>query len=731
MKQPVPGRRIRARTLAKTACAGALVALALPSAVHAELPNGRVYEMVTPVEKGGYDITAWTGGGYAVGASDGERVNYGLYGGIEGGTSAALGTALLQAKRTPAGWTSAGLAPALQPGVPYKPSDGQGRALGETPDLTTMVISSTQPATPGAASGLWNLFARAGDGAFSLLAPGLLPYSGLGGSIAVPGMTDDGRHVLFEAGVQLTPDAAPGVTNLYESVDGVVRLAGILPDGSTPPTGSTGPGRRYHRILSADGSHVFFLSGGELYVRIDGQQTVRVSRPYDNGGGVAGTAGTASSVWATPDGSKVVFLSTGRLTPDATVAGDVYLFDVATQRLTNLTATSGRTSPTAISGIAGISDDGGTVYFSSLRLPNLPVLAGVRAMYAWRQGQLRLVAELRNNQSEAAATIASYVAPGGRLVFNSPAAFPGYPTTVGAARLRIFLYDPAGAGRIVTCLSCLADGTADLVDNMVGNLADSQGKLYSYRRANVISDDGRRIWFETASALLPEDQNGRLDVYQWEEGAGLSLISTGRATSDSYFGDASPDGRDVFFYTRDRLAPEDTDGLLDLYDARVGGGLPSRVARERDRSCPAAGCQGDPTGRPQDRDAGSVTDPSDGDVTDPIAPADPVPFALTLLKASATRTTVIAGVHVNRAQKVSVRLQMRSGGRWVAAGAKVQTLRRAGSTSLRVSLSKKARKQLTRTRRLTVRVEARAGGQVRRKQLTVKAPRRAKGKANG
>jgi hypothetical protein len=33
-------------------------------------------------------------------------------------------------------------------------------------------------------------------------------------------------------------------------------------------------------------------------------------------------------------------------------------------------------------------------------------------------------------------------------------------------------------------------------------------------------------------------------------------------------------GANVFFTTRDRLVPADTDELLDLYDAREGGGFP-------------------------------------------------------------------------------------------------------------------------------------------------------------
>ncbi|MDW5593834.1 hypothetical protein VSS74_05785 [Conexibacter stalactiti] len=733
------GRRGRLATaLAATACAGTL-ASGLPAAAGAEgLPNGRAYEMVTPIEKGGFDITAWTFGGWMVGGSDGERIDYGLYGGIEGGSSSTLGTALLQAKRTPAGWTSSGVLPRLQPGVPYLVGFGQGSVIAETPDLRTVVGSSTQPERPGAIAGKHNLFARDLDGGFSLLAPGSVPYSSFD-TPDVPGLSDDGRHIAFESDLQLTPDAQAGVINLYESVDGVVRLAGILPDGSVPAAGTSGAGRAFQRPVSADGSRIFFLDRGtgELYVRIDGQQTIRVSRPYENSEVDRGVAGRASTVYATPDGSKVAFISSGRLTPGAP-ANDAYLFDVETQRLTNLTATAGHAA--AITAVVGLSDDGETVYLNALQLTNsAPVAPTGRSLYVWRAGTVRWISSVRTAQSERPERMSSFVSPGGRLVFHTPATLPGYPMTganINASRWRVFLYDPAGAGQ-VRCLSCLPDGRADLVDSSAGSINEGIAKIYPNRRMQGISDDGRRVWFETISALVPEDQNGRLDVYQWEEGE-LSLISTGRSPADSYLGDASDSGDDVFFYTREQLVPEDTDTLLDVYDARVGGGLPSRVPPQRDRTCPAAGCQGDPAPRPVDREAGSVTDPSDGNAADPIAPADPVPFELIVAKADreararlGKRGTLALRVDANRATKIAATLRVRSGGRWVAAGSKTVTLRRAGSTTVRLTLSKRARGQLTRARRLTVRVEVRAGGLVRQQQLTVAAPRRAKGTSNG
>jgi hypothetical protein len=99
-----------------------------------------------------------------------------------------------------------------------------------------------------------------------------------------------------------------------------------------------------------------------------------------------------------------------------------------------------------------------------------------------------------------------------------------------------------------------------------------------------------RAFFNSFDPLVLSDTNEAGDVYEWEavgkgrctetapafskpnEGC-LSLISTGKSADDSEFLDASPSGEDVFFTTASSLVPQDY-GLIDVYDARVGGGFP-------------------------------------------------------------------------------------------------------------------------------------------------------------
>ena len=98
--------------------------------------------------------------------------------------------------------------------------------------------------------------------------------------------------------------------------------------------------------------------------------------------------------------------------------------------------------------------------------------------------------------------------------------------------------------------------------------------------------DGGRVFFDSADALVPQDVNGTIDVYEFEppqvgsceetsetysprsDGC-VSLISSGTSREESAFLDASESGDDVFFLTAAQLSPRDTDTAYDVYDAHV------------------------------------------------------------------------------------------------------------------------------------------------------------------
>jgi hypothetical protein len=151
----------------------------------------------------------------------------------------------------------------------------------------------------------------------------------------------------------------------------------------------------------------------------------------------------------------------------------------------------------------------------------------------------------------------------------------------------LYLYDAASG---LACISCNpANGRPIGPSSIPGAVNNGTGPMATIAyKPRVLADNGKRIFFTTADAIVPADTNtqgssgkGVTDAYQWEaQGEGsctrpegcVSLISSGRDATPSLFADASEDGSDAFFLTGSSLVGSDP-GAIDLYDARVGGGF--------------------------------------------------------------------------------------------------------------------------------------------------------------
>jgi hypothetical protein len=94
------------------------------------------------------------------------------------------------------------------------------------------------------------------------------------------------------------------------------------------------------------------------------------------------------------------------------------------------------------------------------------------------------------------------------------------------------------------------------------------------------------------------------------------LISTGTSTSNSHFLDASASGGDVFFLTGQALVGWDTDANYDIYDARIGGGVPEPVAAPL--GCSGDTCRGPLAAAPSTGSPGSATLDGGGNATVPV-----------------------------------------------------------------------------------------------------------------
>jgi hypothetical protein len=112
-----------------------------------------------------------------------------------------------------------------------------------------------------------------------------------------------------------------------------------------------------------------------------------------------------------------------------------------------------------------------------------------------------------------------------------------------------------------------------------------------------MSADGRYVFFSTREALVPQDSNGLTDTYEYSVETGeVGLVTSGSGGFGAWFVEASANGSDVFFVTQQSYSRWDKDNLVDLYDARVNGGLPEPPVPVV--PCAGDACQGTPSAVP-------------------------------------------------------------------------------------------------------------------------------------
>lgn len=435
---------------------------------------------------------------------------------------------------------------------------------------------------------------------------------------ALFGLSADAKHLTLVSNTQFLPaGTAPGypsgvefepvnfpryftAPNVYTWNDGVLHLAGILPDGTVPDEGSTArPGgydsAGFRGTISADGSRQTFFASPQagappqLYLRIDNSRTVLISESENPA--LAEEPQNVNFEGMTPDGRNLFFTTESPLLAADTASGpDLYRWTDGPDpenepgNLTLITDDGGAVSdPTGFgNSLVGMSDDASRVYVHS----------NGSKLLLWEEG-----AGIR--------TIDPFVprSPSPRFHLALSAAQPGFgrvsPDGNWLAYLfhdesgqfpdRMYLYDRERDVR--TCVSC--PSTASLVPALTrAGRKDNIGF-----RPRFLSNGGR-VFFTSPGALVPEDTNGVADVYAYDGPTGkLSLLTSGAGKEPSEFADASASGNDVFFLTRQRLVPTDTDDFIDLYDARVGGGFDEPVPVPSD-PCAGEACQGAPSAGP-------------------------------------------------------------------------------------------------------------------------------------
>jgi hypothetical protein len=578
------------------------------------LPDCRAYEQVSPIDK---NFTDALGEADVVQSSpSGDGVTFFSAAPFPDVLS-ATGPSLYLSTRDGGEWSTQGLVP---PTVPRSsPQQGAASVLSLTEDLSEAIVNTEPGFEASMVPGRYSYLRDNATGSFRLLASGVITFA--------DATVNDSRIIFESTAEELVPGVRDerGAPYLYEWNENgppgkELSLAGVLPGGEASSGGSVaGPGGPAlgeevaggamggfytQNTISEDGSRIFFSDAGtgQIYMREpDVGRTIPIS------------AGIEPAYWraATADGSMVFY----------TEGEDLYRFDVESDAREALTS-----GAAGVFGTLGIATENGSyVYFVATNIladgengNKEKAEAGKANLYEWHDGETIFISRLdtgdkydeynwRNFYSAnisvapAIGEKSSRVTPDGEAVlFTSQAQLTSYDN---AGHGELYLYD-ATNGRLA-CVSCNPGWVPTISE---AYLAGSPSIVAAPERnaflTRNLSADGSRVFFQTKEALVPQDTDGQTNVYEWErEGTGscghnstsfsennegcIYLISTGQSAQPSYFGDASANGDDVFFFTRQSLVGQDRDENYDVYDARVDGGIAAQ------NPLPPVGCTGE------------------------------------------------------------------------------------------------------------------------------------------
>jgi hypothetical protein len=679
----------------------ALAAVMLPPAALA-LPEGRHYEMVSPLYKAGYGVT-----GIEAVAPDGESVAFASLGGFAGVPSGSpLGGDSYLARRGGGGWATVSLQPPPPGGAVVDFSAdfeyvlaaqllGQNVVDGEfaSPEQAFVLRRTGLPEAPGSWEASGGIILKTLDGTPASL-------------IEVAASTDLCHIVIKSSGGPLLPAAVNAEAPLYELARGcggeppALRLVALKNNSPATVLGrtcgvdlgasvlytATGSDASTANAVAAGGSEIFFTTtslasatvcraskGDQLFVRLGGARTLEVSRPLDLskpvGGCVGETGGVSGEVpcagarerasayfkGASEDGSRVFFTTAGSLTSeDKDTSTDLYMATIgclssepecepASREVTSLTQVSHAPTPgeaAEVQGVVALAPDGSRAYFvargvlgEGANAQGQSPVKGADNLYVYDSvsGRTAFVADLCSAPEASGATqdvrcprdlgerndtglwergeVQTAGRDGRYLVFSCYARLVAGDTDDAKD---VYRYDAATGGleRVsVGEAGYDADGNRNDTANVRGrsglgnadatipggpvssdDLVLEQQQLAS----RAVTEDGSRIVFSTAEPLSSGAVNDlasqeALDVYEWHEGE-VSLLSGAGSPAHDESPVISPSGRDVFFTTAQGLVPQDSDGLSDVYDARLGGGFePAPVPPQ---PCAGDACQG-------------------------------------------------------------------------------------------------------------------------------------------
>jgi hypothetical protein len=544
------------------------------------LPDGRAFELVSPVDKHGAPIEALTyAGGTILAAEDGNSLTYVANGAAteepEGNRSPEMQQML--ARRGPEQWTSQD--------IDTPQSKAQGVSVGGapeyqffTPDLSQALVepwgtSFEPPLAPGVTQKTMYVRDNASGTYVALVTEAnVLPGTQFGNQLQFLNATPDLSHVVLRSGVALTePSSAAG---LYEWSAGKLQLVSVLPNETPASAASAELGYLSHvlaRSISSDGTRIIWTNkedlstrGGHLYMRDTAKgETLQLDAAQ---GTSEPEKGSAQFQTATADGSRVFFTDRQRLTADSTAEvgfnsgkPDLYECEVAEVagklacHLKDLTVDHNEGEHAAVQGfLLGTGEDGASVFLvaqgvlaANVNGQGERAEAGKDNLYALKESagewQRTFIAQLSGEDApewegfHVANTtfLTARVSPNGRyLAFMSAASPTGYDNldqNSGKRDEEVYLYD-AGAQRL-SCVSCNPTGARPIGVFDTVEAGEGLGLLV----------DRRKVWAE-----LGHEHWLAGNIPGWTAQSIVSALLQSRYLSDS--------GR-LFFNSADALVP--------------------------------------------------------------------------------------------------------------------------------------------------------------------------------
>lgn len=308
-----------------------VAALSAPAIASGQgLPDGRVYEEVSPPEKGGNEAGAIGGRvRYAVARGGGEEIVYGTSAALGSGPT-GVGPTYSVSRRTALGWETRGALPrgAGTQSIEDAPSGPFGNNFFPSPGLSRFAFATPAPYVSygGDERFATNLYLTGEDTAIEpewvsmpAIPNPVPPFGEIPELAAAAGPPTDTGILYFtypgtllageeDRAAQIESEPSPRSWGFFEWRDGALASAGKLPDGSLDRYGAVpaDTGEFLHNDtpdffanqVSGEGSRALFVSPDpysqhppsdpvELYVRENGEGTALVSRDTLAGGAPA------------------------------------------------------------------------------------------------------------------------------------------------------------------------------------------------------------------------------------------------------------------------------------------------------------------------------------------------------------------------------------------------------------------------------------------------------------